>query len=145
VLAVSGLLDPARGGPAAPFNDAFRRRGVYAYIGRTKPDPTLALFDFPNPTMTAERRTVTVGPLQRLFFLNSPFVTRAAEALSERVRGAPADGDRARIARAYRLLFGRTPTAEETDLGLEFLAAGSRAWPQYAQVLLTSSEFACVN
>ena len=48
-----------------------------------------------------------------------------------------------------RLLFGRPPTKPETGLGLDFLNSLARkqgdAWQQYAQALLSSSEFSSVN
>ena len=45
----------------------------------------MAMFDFPDPNATSEQRTVTVGPLQRLYFMNSKFVAAQAKALAERV------------------------------------------------------------
>ena len=51
--------------------------------------------------------------------------------------------DPKRITKTYKLLFSREPTAEELKLGLEFLAKGP--WPQYVQVLLSSSEFSSVR
>jgi hypothetical protein len=57
---------------------------VYALISRTKPDPEMALFDYPDPNATSEQRMVTVGPMQRLFFMNNEFVGNRAKALAER-------------------------------------------------------------
>ena len=34
----------------------------------------LRLFDFPDPNLTAEKRAVTIVPLQQLFVLNSEFM-----------------------------------------------------------------------
>jgi hypothetical protein len=143
LLAVSGRLDATMGGPPAPIDDGFRRRAVYGYVSRTNPNPTMTLFDFPNPMMTAERRAVTVGPLQRLYFMNSAFVSEAAAALTERLSREGGTNDSEKIKRAYRILFGRYPTDPETGLGLRFLAGGT--WAQYAQVLLSSVEFSSVN
>ena len=50
-----------------------------------------------------------------------------------------------KIAQAYRLLFSRPPTKPEISLGLDFLQHSGRAWPQYTQALLSSSEFSTVN
>jgi hypothetical protein len=144
LLAVSGKLDLSVGGPAAPLTDENRRRTVYAEIGRTKLNPVLALFDFPNPNMTAEQRMATVGPMQRLYFMNNGFVSAQAKALADRLASA-ANDDQERIAAAYRLLFGRAPTDGEIAMGREFLEKNGRAWQQYAQVLLGSTEFSSVN
>ena len=85
ILATAGTLDPAVGGPAKPLDDDNRRRTIYATVSRSKPDRTMALFDFPDPNATSEQRIITVGPMQRLYFMNSTFVTRQSKALAERV------------------------------------------------------------
>ena len=56
----------------------------------------------------------------------------------------------AQIQSAYRLLFNRAATEEETELGREFLDPESKgptekAWTLYAQVLLGSNEFQFVD
>ena len=145
ILAVSGNLDRALGGPPIEFGDENRRRTVYARVSRTKTDRTMTMLDFPDPNGTSERRMVTVGPLQRLYFLNSSFVMQQAQALAERIR-EDSDGDNASgIRRAYHLLFSRPPTDSEVQLGLEYLQQGEGSWAKYAQVLLASSEFSSVN
>ncbi len=45
----------------------------------------LQVFDFPNPSFTAEQRFSTIVPLQRLYFMNSSFVYKQAEQLARRV------------------------------------------------------------
>ena len=144
ILAVSGKLDRTLGGPSAVLDDDLRRRTLYTVVSRTKPDPTLAMFDFPNPNSHSAGRSITVGPMQRLYFLNSSFVMDQATALAERLKKEVPDGTQPRIQRAYALLYGRTPTATEVQLGLDYLQKGEEAWPQYAQVLLASSEFSSV-
>ena len=80
------------------------RRTIYGKVSRYKLDEFLQLFDFPSPSQTAEQRFSTTVPLQRLFFMNSDFMQQHAERLAERV--ADETDDTARIARAYRLVFG---------------------------------------
>jgi Protein of unknown function (DUF1553)/Protein of unknown function (DUF1549)/Planctomycete cytochrome C len=144
ILSVSGDLDLSVGGPAARLTDDYKRRTVYAFVSRNKLDPTLELFDFPNPNNTIEYRSVTVGPLQRLYFMNSGFIASQSQRLAKRLEGE-GGSDEARITRAYRLLYGRTPTASEIRLGLDFLRQTHEAWPRYTQALLSSSEFSTVN
>ncbi len=144
LLAVSGQLDTTVGGPSLPIEDTNRRRTLYAQIGRTKLDLTLALFDFPNPNATSEQRMVTMGPMQRLYFMNNSFVALQAKALADRLAASGGDS-RARLTLAYRLLFGRVPTESELKLGLAFLEKTGDSWPQYTQVLLSSAEFSSVN
>ncbi len=141
LLIVAGHLDRTPGGPAQPLADDFHRRTVYGYVGRTKPDPSLALFDFPNPNNPTEKRTVTLGPMQRLYFLNNSFVARQAEAFTQRLTG----DDRAKLHQAYESLYLRAPREEEITMGLNFLQQSGGSWPQYAQVLMTATEFTAVN
>jgi hypothetical protein len=144
MLAVAGTLDGKLGGPAKPLNDDHARRSLYATVSRGTPDRTMALFDFPDPNSTSEQRIVTVGPMQRLFFMNSGFVRKQAKALAERICKEAGD-DEARIARAYDLLFARAATKEEKAAALEFLGGKQERWPQYAQVLFSSAEFSAVQ
>jgi uncharacterized protein DUF1553 len=145
ILAVSGSLDPKVGGEGVELNDQNRRRTVYAMVSRTKPDRTMAIFDFPDPNNTSEQRAVTLGPLQRLYFLNSAFIGQQSKALAKRLASEAGDDDAPRIRRAYALLFGRAPSDEEIALGMRFLRQGGDVWPRYAQVLLASAEFSSVN
>ena len=145
MLYVSGNLDLTPGGePAALDDPANRRRTVYGYVSRRRIDKVLGLFDFPNPNKTSPRRFGTNTPLQGLFLLNSEFVMRQAERLTDRLERETA-GEADRIRRAYRLLYGRRPTKEEVNVGRRFLAGDAGRWPQYAQVLMTSNEFLYVQ
>jgi len=99
----------------------------------------MALFDFPTPNNTVEQRTMTNVPLQRLFLTNSTFVEQQAAGLAKRLSG----DDTEKIRHAYGILFGRTPSREELDLGLAFLRQSN--WNEYARVLLNANEFLWVN
>ena len=83
----------------------------------------LALFDFPNPNNTSEQRSVTLGPMQRLYFMNNEFVAQAwplpLPAGWRRPRRMTGNG----FAQAYRLAFGRLPTEQEIQMGKDFLRA----------------------
>jgi hypothetical protein len=142
LLAVSGKLDLRAGGPPEKFGPDNYRRTAYCYVSRYKIDSVLGLFDFPNPVGTSEQRMETNVPLQRLFFMNSDFVMSQAKTLASHVEGGT---DIERISRLYEDVYQRRPTAEETKLGLEFIKQSKEAWPQYAQVLLSSNEFEFVN
>jgi hypothetical protein len=144
ILAVAGTLDRTVGGPATPLDGENLRRAIYATVSRSKPDRTMAIFDFPDPNATAEQRIVTVGPMQRLYFMNSSFVARQSTALAELLRKEAKD-DQARIRLGYEILFGRPATNKEIELGMEFLAQTPNAWPQYAQVLFGTAEFSAVQ
>ena len=141
LLAASGELDLTMGGKPQRITEAFnKRRTVYSFVSRRKLDGTLSLFDFPNPNSTSEQRILTATPLQQLFFLNSTFVQDRSQALSKRLE-ASSKSDSDRIKHAYRILFYREPSKAELDAGLAYLKSDTKAWPRYAQVLLSSNEF----
>jgi hypothetical protein len=154
VLAAAGRLDvSAVGGTSIdPLDPQQQRRTVYSKVSRLDLNRMLALFDFPDPNVSAERRAETTTPLQKLFVLNSPFMLVQAKALADRlhreVDDETSEGDRKQIERAYRLLYGRPPAEAEVELGLAYLAGGSdRAarWRQYAHVLLAANEMMFVD
>jgi len=144
LLSVSGKLDLKEGGPALRIDKDNNRRTVYAYISRRQIDPMLALFDFPNPNNTSEQRLQTTVPLQKLFFMNSPFVIEQSTALTARV-AATASTDDQRITATYRLVLQRDPTPEERKLAHEFIGKNAAAWPEFTQALLSSNEFTYLN
>ena len=121
VLFVSGTLDAKVGGPSIALTPAATRRTVYGKVSRYKLDQFLQLFDFPAATISAEQRFSTNVPLQRLFFMNSEFMQQQAERIAVKVQEEP--DNKSRIAKAYRLIFGRLPSDAETAQALEFLAA----------------------
>ena len=127
VLFVSGALDPKVGGPSVTLTPLADRRTIYGRVSRYKLDEFLQLFDFPSPSQTAEQRFSTNVPLQRLFFMNSDFIQQHAERLADKLADEPDDA--ARIAKAYRQIFGRAPTPEELKAGRDFLQA--EAFKQY--------------
>jgi hypothetical protein len=158
LLAVSGSLDRAAGGPAvditkAPFTG---RRTVYGFIDRQNLPGLFRTFDFASPDTSAGERHTTTVPQQALFLLNSPFVLQQARTLVRQpdVAGAPAGV--ARLQKLYRRVYGRAADRDEVALGLRYLEAaraepgpagapGLDAWERYAQVLLLANEFAFVD
>ena len=143
MLAASGELDRRAGGESKPLTADFHRRTLYARTGRFVQEETLSLFDLPAAAVTCEQRVVTNVPLQKLFFLNSDQIWDRAGALAKRIEQPDAA---AGVAKAYQLLFQRNPQPNERDLTLRFLQqAGPDGWRQYAQVLLSSNEFAYVD
>ena len=160
LLAVTGELDLTFGGPPIGNLANTNRRTLYAKVSRNgdvfASDTFLRLFDFPIMRATVAKRPTSIVPQQFLFMMNSPFMVARAKALTARLERESSNNDE-RIQLAYRLLFGRQPTEQELQLGLNFLAAtsgeaGIQSSPakiptsvQYAQTLLSSNEFMFVR
>lgn len=147
MLTASGQLDQVIGGPSVDLEDSDNsRRTLYATVHRRDMSTTLQIHDFPDPTAHSPQRAMTTTALQGLYALNGSLLAAQAEALAKRIHRECEEDDRARITRAYWLLFARGPSAQEQQVGLDFLGgtsgeARSAAWNQYAHVLLASNEF----
>jgi hypothetical protein len=154
LLAVTGGLDLTLGGPSTESILQSARRTLYSIISRNgdrfESDDFFRLFDLPSARATSAGRNTSIVPQQFLFMMNNPFMARRAQALFPGLTGATPE---ARIAEAYRVLYGRPPTAAETQAGVAFVQAATEssgalpaaAWEQYAQVLLSSNEFLFVR
>ena len=153
LLSVTAELEPERGGPPVEEISKSKRRTLYAKVSRIghefESDEFLRLFDFPSMTATVSKRLTSIVPQQFLFLMNSSFMVERAKALAERLH-REAETDRGRIERAYRLLFSRPPSDEETRMGVQFLSGSAKSaelspWQQYGQVLISSNEFMYVR
>jgi hypothetical protein len=146
LLSAAGKLDPKRGGPAVrDFNTP--RRTLYLMTIRSDRSGFGPLFDSADSTAPVDRRTVSTVAPQALFLLNHPFALEQAKALAKRVQSEAKD-DEVRIARAYRLLYARPPSAEETCIGQEFLRRApkqDRAWEEYCHILVCANEFIYID
>jgi hypothetical protein len=156
ILAVAGTLNDSIGGPSFDLADPDNhRRTLYARVSRHELNPLLRLFDFPDPNITSDGRPITTAPLQQLFVMNSEFMVASARAFAARICAVEAD-DPARVTFAIEQAFGRPPTDEELQLGVDFIASTTREnstndpatltpWEQYAQALLSTNEFMYID
>jgi hypothetical protein len=146
LLFVSGTLERSVGGPShQPDAADSRRRTVYSEVSRLDLNPMLARFDFPDPNAHSAKRFETTTPLQKLFLLNSPFLVAQADALAQRL-AQHGGSHRSRIEYGYQLLFGRSPSPQELELGESYVESGeAEMWSQYAQTLLISNEMFMVD
>lgn len=135
-LATSGLLKWTIGGPSVrpPLpsgiaelgyagsikwettqSDDKYRRGLYIFLQRTTPYPSLITFDAPDSNVTCTRRERSNTPLQALTTLNDPVFFECAQALGARVvRAAPAD-QAARVDQLFEICLSRSPTMAERE------------------------------
>jgi uncharacterized protein DUF1553/uncharacterized protein DUF1549/cytochrome c len=157
-LAIAGLLSEKMGGPPvmppqptglwrSTYNskswvesegeDRFRR-GIYTYLKRTTPYPSMITFDGGSGEVCQIRRIRTNTPLQALVTLNDPVYLEAAAGLAQRMIAAGGNTN-SRVARGLRLALIRPLRKGETaplialqkDAQTEFAAA-----PEKAEALL---------
>jgi hypothetical protein len=126
---------------------------------RIRAHPLLSLFDGADTNSATGERVPSTTPLQALFMMNDPFVHQQSDHFAVRIGMAFAD-EAKRIEYAYRLAFGRVPTAQELQRGLAYLRdirpeltaiqlpeeeQTRAALASYLRVLLSSSEFIFVD
>jgi hypothetical protein len=156
LLVLGGNLDETMGGEHPfppqtkwdftqhkPFKAVYdtNRRSVYLMTQRIQRHPLMAIFDGPDTSASTGSRITSTTTLQALFFLNDPFVHDQAAGLAARLlKERSTDEDR--IDLAYQLLFSRSPTTEEQQLGREYLAQQiDKPWESYVRILLRTNEF----
>jgi len=134
-LAASGLLSSKIGGPSVfppqpegiwdlPYNDDKweesqgedrHRRGVYTFIRRTAPYPSMLSFDSTSREICTVRRVRTNTPLQALTGLNDPAFFESAQALARRIASEGGSQPSTRATLALRLCVARNPKPGELD------------------------------
>jgi hypothetical protein len=139
VLASSGLLVNRIGGPSVkPYQPSglwegatsgrgilaiyrqdhgedLYRRGMYTFIKRTVPPPSMGIFDASNRDQCEIGRLKTNTPLQALVMMNDPTVLEASRVLAATLLqedSTPKD----KIIKAFRLIVARKPTEKEVAM-----------------------------
>ena len=146
VLASSGLLNRTIGGPSVkPYQpeglweaatsgrgllkkyiqdegEKLYRRGMYVFIKRTVPPPSMLIFDGSNRDQCEVRRLKTNTPLQALVMLNDPHVLEASRVLAEQLMLNQNLNSEEKIGTAFRRIICRNPKPEEQSLLLNYLS-----------------------
>lgn len=153
-LAVSGKLDRTLYGPAFqdfkverpehsphyqyhladPDDPKARRRSIYRFLVRSKPQPFMTVLDCADPSMQVDKRTETLSPLQALALFNNGFMLAQAKHLAERARN---------VNKAFELAMGREPTKDESR-ELEAYAK-QHGLANACRVILNLNEFVFVD
>jgi hypothetical protein len=141
-LGISGLLNPAVGGPSffppvpqsvldynyvkpaywiVPDGPERYRRALYLFRKRSMPDPVLTTFDAPNADFACARRPRSNTPLAALVSLNETVFVEAAQAMALRVLKEGGDSDAERVDYAFRLCTGRHVNPAEREAVLTLL------------------------
>lgn len=149
MLTGTGTLDLRLGGPASSIADAANnRRSLYGASDRQDMDPMLRIHDVPDPGAHNPWRSETITPLQGLFALNSPFISRQADAIAARLLAKPNQTKADQIRLLFAELLQRSPTPLEFSTLSSFLTGGETsvaAWSQCAQALLAGNEMLFVD
>ncbi len=163
-LVASGLFAPKVGGPSVyppipagvmnsgqnarewvtSIGEDRYRRGMYTFLWRATPHPTMSLFDGPDAVASCTRRNRSNSPLQALTLLNDEAVKEFADALAARALKSKDP-----LGHAFELAMARQPNATERERLRRFVASqkdeagGSEvaAYTGLARVLLNLDEF----
>ena len=98
------------------------RRSVYIFVRRNLRYPMLQEFDSANTFESCDFRKNTVTPSQSLDLLNNDLILEWAQSLAGRVLNDSGLTPDAEIDRAFKLAYGRAPSAEEQKVAADFLA-----------------------
>lgn len=142
-MASSGLLNDEIGGPSVkPYqpkgiwesstsgrgqlatyiqdhDEKLYRRGMYTFIKRTVPPPSMLTFDASNRDQCEVRRVITNTPLQALVLLNDPQMLEASRVLAEKLSLENTTIEE-KINQAFRLIVCRKPEAKEQEILLPY-------------------------
>jgi hypothetical protein len=162
MLLIAGVLNPQRGGPAfedvkivpnngttyyEPFdeeNPALNRRTVYRFSPRGGRVALLDVFDCPDPSAAAPRRSVTTTPLQALSLLNNAFVLRMSDHCASRVKQDVGDKElEKQVQRGFELTLGRQPAPEEQQAAQRLVK--QHGLPALFRALFNTNEFLIVQ
>jgi mono/diheme cytochrome c family protein len=159
ILAVSGSLNPAMGGPGFDLfepnsnyvkvyvtkntfsADDFRRM-VYQAKPRAELDSFFGPFDCPDAGQVQPARTVSTTPLQALNMMNGEFLLDQAARFATRVAEEAGSDPGRQAARAIQLAFGRPATDREIAASRELVAA--HGLPILCRSLYNANEFITV-
>lgn len=119
-----------------------RRRSVYRFVFRTRPDPLLDVLDCPDASQAAPVRMTSVSPLQALSLWNNRFTLRHAEHLAELARAAGGEFP-SQVEFVSQRVFGRMPLDSEQTAWVQFARRNGLA--NLCRVLLNSSEFLFID
>lgn len=123
--------------------ESLYRRGLYTFIKRTVPPPSMMLFDASNRDQCEVKRSATNTPLQALIMLNDPTVLEASRVYAGKLllRGGDAEKN---IRQAFRNIVCRTPSGKEVDVLAKYYAQQQswfKARPAEAAKLLQHGEY----
>ncbi|EON76497.1 hypothetical protein ADIS_2947 [Lunatimonas lonarensis] len=170
VMASSGLLHSEIGGPSVkPYQpkglweaaastgakfgllgtyvqdsgEKLYRRGLYTFIKRTLPPPSMIIFDASNRDVCEPLRTTTNTPLQALVMMNDPMVLEGARVLATTlITESGQFGDT--FEAAFRRIINRRPSEQELHVLRAYFEDQSAYWKDHtvdAEKLINVGEY----
>lgn len=139
VLSAAGILNPEIGGPSVKtyqpkglwevatsgrgslmnyiqdHNQDLYRRGMYVFIKRTVPPPTMLIFDASNRDQCEVQRGRTNTPLQALVMMNDPHVLESSRVLASQFSHEKGTLEE-KLTKAFRRIICRAPKEKELAL-----------------------------
>jgi len=167
VLSSSGIMNDEIGGPSVKtyqpkgiwesstsgrgqlaryvqdHDEKLYRRGMYTFIKRTVPPPSMLTFDGSNRDQCEVKRVRTNTPLQALVLLNDPQVLEAARVLAERL-SVEKISDEQRIEKAFRMIVCRKAGEKEKKILFEYYKKEKEEFskqPAKAESFLKAGEY----
>ncbi len=171
VLASSGILNTEIGGPSIkPYqpkgiwevatsgrgtlaryvqdhNADLYRRGMYVFIKRTVPPPSMLIFDASNRDQCEVQRSRTNTPLQALVMMNDPQTMEASRVLSEKLMAEKTEIN-SKLETAFRKIICRKPKQKELDILVKYFETEKSFFAKNtknADKLLKMGEYKSVN
>jgi hypothetical protein len=164
MLAVSGTLNLHKYGPSVivpiepelvnllykpsqwqvtPDVKEHSRRSIYIFHKRNMRLPFLEVFDSPDALLSCARRESSTHAPQGLELLNGSLTQQVSAALAERLVREVGSSPTRQIDRAFRLAYGRPPSAAERTASLKYLY--SSPLREFALAIFASNEFLYVK
>jgi hypothetical protein len=163
ILAVSGALDLAMGGPGFqdfvidkpqhsphyeyhlhdPEDPKSWRRSIYRFIVRSQQQPFMTVLDCADPSMRVDRRNESISPLQALALMNNGLTVTMAKHFAARVKKELASGLEGQVRRAFALALSREPSDDELAPLVDY--ARREGLENTCRILMNLNEFTFVD
>ncbi len=118
-----------------------RRRGLYTFIRRSAPYPSMVAFDGTSREVCTIRRIRTNTPLQALVTLNDPVYLEAAQSLAREVADEGGRSVKKQAEFAFLLALARPPTGSERERVVDLFKQEAKAFeddPEAASAMATN-------
>ena len=148
MLLASGELDVKMGGPSVKAETP--RRALYVRSLRNSPDEFLHAFDRANGLTSVAVRDNTTTPTPALLMLNNEYILNRSAAVAERLLSSNPATPLDLLIDAFRLTWGRPPTADELATAEAFVVpvpepesptVDPKRLAAFCHVLFNSNEF----